>query len=243
MLLSISQSQRGLIDALVLCFASWVKPDCQSLSSCTSPPLWRNSRWSIPSMWESQSMNGRPPINQSVQNWFPIQKSIIFFYSILHVDFRSKNESRFMSQVYLDGSTVGKKATEILWLWSPDLQIGGWAPPQVHPSDRVNQRIRMSISHMSHCTPARETQRNYGPRWVCFCSQIVFFIYGEMSIYKSFNVDSDYHLTHWNGWCMSCYKLHSWLYCFSDSGQWHAVGVLRLWCQKRHHGLNHQSYQ
>ena len=82
MLLSISQSQSGLIDALVLCFASWVKPDCQSLSSCTSPPLWRNSRWSIPSMWESQSMNGRPPINQSVQNWFPIQKTSFFlFYS------------------------------------------------------------------------------------------------------------------------------------------------------------------
>lgn len=52
--------------------------------------------------------------------------------------------------VYLDGSTVGKKATEILWLWSPDLQIGGWAPPQVLPklvSEKLDGRdvFRLAI--------------------------------------------------------------------------------------------------
>ena len=54
---------------------------------------------------------------------------------MLKVTLMNIHESKFMSQVYLDGSTVGKKATEIIWLWSPDLQIGGWAPPQVHPSE------------------------------------------------------------------------------------------------------------
>lgn len=35
----------------------------------------------------------------------------------------------------MDASTVGKRPTEIVWLWSPDLQLGGWAPPQVPLSD------------------------------------------------------------------------------------------------------------
>ena len=33
------------------------------------------------------------------------------------------------AQVFMDASTVGKQATELLWVYSPEHQLGGWAPP------------------------------------------------------------------------------------------------------------------
>ena len=33
------------------------------------------------------------------------------------------------TQVPMDASTVGKQPTELVWLYSPDCQVGGWAPP------------------------------------------------------------------------------------------------------------------
>ncbi|CAE7811005.1 unnamed protein product [Symbiodinium sp. CCMP2592] len=33
------------------------------------------------------------------------------------------------AMVFMDASTVGKQATELLWLYSPEHQLGGWAPP------------------------------------------------------------------------------------------------------------------
>ena len=37
----------------------------------------------------------------------------------------------------MDASTVGKQPTELLWLYSPEHQLGGWAPPLAANSGSV----------------------------------------------------------------------------------------------------------
>ncbi|CAE7280425.1 ANKRD50 [Symbiodinium sp. CCMP2592] len=40
-----------------------------------------------------------------------------------------------MAHVYMDASSVAKRPTELVWLWSPEKQIGGWCPPIVGVSN------------------------------------------------------------------------------------------------------------
>ncbi|CAE7276424.1 unnamed protein product, partial [Symbiodinium microadriaticum] len=42
---------------------------------------------------------------------------------------RSMKNSAVNLPVFMDGSNVGKRPLEIFWLWSPEKQQGGWAPP------------------------------------------------------------------------------------------------------------------
>lgn len=35
------------------------------------------------------------------------------------------------AEIYLDASTLGKRPTELLWLFSPEINCGAWAPPLV----------------------------------------------------------------------------------------------------------------
>ena len=45
-------------------------------------------------------------------------------------------------QVFMDASSISKRPVELVWLWSPEKQIGGWCPPIVRLSKLALQRVR-----------------------------------------------------------------------------------------------------
>ena len=118
------------------------------LSLCTSAHSLKNSRTVPLFMRESQSRTGRDWKTHESRNPAIINCNNIRL-DILHWIFQnipnSVESSWFskldrqceiqLNKVFMDASTVGKRPTEIVWLWSPDLQLGGWAPPQVPLSD------------------------------------------------------------------------------------------------------------
>ena len=47
----------------------------------------------------------------------------------MHSDGRRKLGSQQMAEIFLDGSSIAKRPTELCFLWSPAHQLGAYAPP------------------------------------------------------------------------------------------------------------------
>ena len=45
-------------------------------------------------------------------------------------------------QVFVDASTVGKRPTELAWVYSPEVELGAWAAPLVWAPNQTRQTVR-----------------------------------------------------------------------------------------------------